>query len=259
VLLTPEPPTPVSSTQPILSLENLWVAYPHCPPALENIHYQSPLPGNNVNNVKAPSIAIIGPNGAGKTTLLKALAGLVSPLRGTIRLFGVPHTPERVAEWVAYVPQHVSVDDRFPTTPLDIALMGLYCRIGFARRIKDHHKQEAMHALQQVGMHRHAHAPYGTLSGGQKQRVFLARALASQARLYLMDEPLNGIDKEGQTIILDIFAQITDNGGAIVCVHHALGTVQQHFTHALLLNKTLIKSGSSADVCQDEVLRRAYQ
>ena len=244
----------MSSISPILVLDHVWVAYPHRPPAVENICYTTPLPQNG----KGHAIAIIGPNGAGKTTLLKALAGLLPLSSGEMRLFGVPHSRSHVAESVAYVPQHHEIDARFPTTPLDIVLMGLYRRIGFARRIKDHHKQQAMHALQQVRMHQHAKAAYGTLSGGQKQRVFVARALASRAKLYLMDEPLNGIDKEGQEIILDIFDTITQQGGSLLCVHHALRTVKRHFSHVLLLNKTLIDAGTSDEVCQDDNLRRAY-
>ncbi|MBC6444561.1 MAG: metal ABC transporter ATP-binding protein [Alphaproteobacteria bacterium GM202ARS2] len=244
----------MSEVRPILTLEHVWAGYPHAPPVLENICYQSPLPRDG----KGHAIAIIGPNGAGKTTLLKVLAALLPVSAGAITLFGMPLTAERVADKVAYVPQHHTIDARFPTTPLDIVLMGLYRRIGFARRIKDHHKQEAMLALEQVRMHQHAHAPYGTLSGGQKQRVFIARALVSRAQLYLMDEPLNGIDKEGHAIILDSFHRITQQGGLLLCVHHALATVKEHFSHALLLNKTLIKDGTSIDVCQDETLKQAY-
>ena len=239
---------------PVLSLDNVSVAYANGDVILQNISYRSPPMHNNVG----ACIALIGPNAAGKTTLLRAITARLPLQSGVIRLYGKDNNPTTVAELVAYIPQHHAIDASFPICPLDIALMGMYRRIGFGRRIKEHHKQQAMHALNLVNMHHHAHKPFGTLSGGQRQRCFIARALVSTAKLYLLDEPFTAIDTSGQELIFALFDRLCAEGKTILCVHHHIDKLHRHFSHALLLNKTCLAAGKTEDVCQKELLARAY-
>ncbi|MBC6497465.1 MAG: metal ABC transporter ATP-binding protein [Alphaproteobacteria bacterium GM7ARS4] len=261
--------------QPRLVLQHVSVSYHHSTShALQDVSYHSPWP-------KKGSVAIIGPNGAGKSTLLKAILGLTPLCAGRILLNGdtiaqasMPsHTMKRrpyhlqkhradntpvCPPMCAYVPQQHSVDWSFPAHVLDVALMGMYPRIGFGRPIKEHHRQEAMHYLKQVQLQEHHHTPLKHLSGGQRQRLFIARALASKARLYLMDEPFSAIDAQGEKIILDVMDSLIDKHVAIFCVHHHLDAVKKHFPYVMLLNKTIIASGKTQEICTPATLQKAY-
>src|SRR5262245_4585109 len=138
------------------------------------------------------SVALIGPNGAGKTTLIKAILGLVPIVSGRIEVLGT--TPEGARAQVAYVPQAEALDPEFPVSVLQVVLMGRYRRIGWVRRPTRAHKAAALSALDEVGLVGRAHDRFGVLSGGQRQRVLLARAVAQEARLLLLDEPFTGVD-----------------------------------------------------------------
>lgn len=201
-------------------------------------------------------IAIVGPNGAGKSTLLKAILGLIPPLTGKISIFGSPYAEKR--SWVGYVPQRESVDWDFPTNAIDVVSMGLYGRVGWFRHLTRDHKKIAMESLEKVGMADFAHRQISQLSGGQQQRVFLARALAEDARLYLMDEPFAGVDATTEAAIFTLLRELRDKGRTVVAVHHDLQTVAEYFDHVVLLNMRLVASGPVATTFTKENLQRTY-
>ncbi len=201
-------------------------------------------------------MAIVGPNGAGKTTLIKAILGLIKPAAGQIRVLGKPY--EKVASLVGYVPQRGSVDWDFPTSVLDVVLMGLYGRLGWIRRPRQKERQEALAALEKVEMVDYSDRQISQLSGGQQQRVFLARALVQDADVYLMDEPLQGVDATTEHAIIDILHTLRSSGKTVIVVHHDLQTVAAYFDEVLLLNIRRIISGKIGEVFTDENLRLTY-
>ncbi|HSG56871.1 MAG TPA: ABC transporter ATP-binding protein, partial [Paracoccaceae bacterium] len=150
--------------------------------------------------------AIVGPNGAGKSTLLKAVLGLVKPLSGEVRLFGL--SLSRARDRIAYVPQRASVDWDFPARVIDVVVMGLHRELGLLRRVRPEHLDRAHACLARVGMQDFATRQIGQLSGGQQQRVFLARALVQQADLYLLDEPFAGVDAATEKAIIAVLKEL---------------------------------------------------
>jgi manganese/zinc/iron transport system ATP- binding protein len=200
--------------------------------------------------------AIVGPNGAGKSTLIKTALGLVQPLTGHFEFFGKSF--REVDGRVSYVPQRTSVDWDFPVTSLDVVCMGLYRKIGWFRPVRARHRKRAMEALAEVGMQDYAKRQISQLSGGQQQRVFLARALVQDAELFLMDEPLAGVDVATEKTIINTLHRIRDQGRTAMVVHHDLDTVSEYFDRVLLLNQHIIAEGASDDVMTPENLKQAY-
>lgn len=201
-------------------------------------------------------IAIVGPNGAGKSTLLKAVLGLVRPLTGWAKIYGAPYSQRR--SWVGYVPQRESVDWDFPTSALDVVTMGLYGRIGWFRRPSSKHTALARKCLEKLGMSEYEQRQISQLSGGQQQRVFLARALAQEARLYLMDEPFAGVDATTERAVLALLKDLRNEGKTVVAVHHDLQTVAEYFDYVVLLNMRLVAAGPVATTFTQENLQRTY-
>lgn len=201
-------------------------------------------------------IAIVGPNGAGKSTLLKAILGLVKPITGWVKVFDAPYEQRR--SWVGYVPQRESVDWDFPTNALDVVRMGLYGGLGWVRRPGRHEREIALSCLEHVGIRELAHRQISQLSGGQQQRVFLARALAQQARLYLMDEPFAGVDATTERAILSLLHELKGEGRTVVAVHHDLQTVAEYFDHVVLLNMRLVAAGPVEQAFTPENLHQTY-
>lgn len=185
--------------------------------------------------------AIIGPNGAGKSTLLKAALGVIPRLSGEVSIFGTPI--DRVRDRIAYVPQRASVDWDFPTTVIDVVQMGLYRKVGLIGRLSGRMTAKAQDCLERVGMGDFAGRQIGQLSGGQQQRVFLARALAQDADLYLLDEPFAGVDAATERAIIDVLKLLRSEGKAVVAVHHDLSTVRDYFEHVFLINVRRIAEG----------------
>jgi len=231
-----------------LSVQNLSVHY-HLrdEPALSSIDFEAK-PG--------ALTAIIGPNGAGKSTFLKAVMDLI-PATGDIKIFGKDIKSQR--NKIAYMPQRSSVDWDSPVSALDVAVMGLYSRIGLLKPVRKKHKEEALSFLEQVGMEDYAHRQIGQLSGGQQQRVFMARTLAQNADLYLMDEPLAGVDSATEKVIIDILMKLKAQGKTLLVVHHDLQSVGNFFDSALLLSKTKIAQGPVKDVLSPDNLTKAYK
>jgi manganese/zinc/iron transport system ATP- binding protein len=200
--------------------------------------------------------AIIGPNGAGKSTLLKAALGIIRPLSGQSLAWGQPLAAQR--DRIAYVPQRSSVDWDFPTRVLDVVLMGQYRSLGLLGRIRGSDRKAAMACLARVGMDGFADRQIGQLSGGQQQRVFLARALAQNADLYLLDEPFAGVDAATEKAIIAVLKDLRLQGKTVVCVHHDLATVPDYFDNVFLINTTKVAEGPLHQSFTQHNLQLAY-
>ena len=200
--------------------------------------------------------AVVGPNGSGKSTLLKAALGLVPAESGHVRVLGRPLRQAR--RRIAYVPQRDAVDWDFPITVREVVEMGRHPHRGWVRRLlrEDHALVDA--ALERVGMRALADRQIGRLSGGQRQRAFVARALAQDADLLVLDEPFVGIDARTEAALLDVLAGVRDAGRSVVMVHHDLRTVRDVVDHALLLNVRAVAEGPPVQVLAPDLLRRAY-
>jgi manganese/zinc/iron transport system ATP- binding protein len=200
--------------------------------------------------------AIVGPNGAGKSTLLRAALGLLPADAGQSLIDG---RPARTAlDRVAYVPQREAIDWDFPITVREVVEMGRYAAAGWFRRVPRSQREIVDQCLERVGMGPFADRQIGDLSGGQRQRVFIARALAQQAPLMLLDEPFAGIDARTEASLLDLLARLRDEGDSIVVVHHNIATARAAFDWALLLNVRAIACGPAADALAPERVRAAY-
>jgi manganese/zinc/iron transport system ATP- binding protein len=233
-------------TAPALEVNDLTVAY-RDRPVLWDIDLSVP---------QGVLMAIVGPNGAGKSTLLKAILGLVPAAAGQVLVHGSPYHAR--GGIVAYVPQRESVDWDFPTSVLDVVMMGTYGRLGWFRRPGRGERQAAMEALERVEMQEFAQRQIRQLSGGQQQRVFLARALVQGARLYLMDEPFQGVDARTERAIVDVLRALRAEGATVVAVHHALQTVPEYFDRVALLNVRRVADGPVREVFTPANLRLTY-
>jgi len=200
--------------------------------------------------------AIIGPNGAGKSTFLKAALGLIPAVSGQVTVFGQDVAEAR--DRIAYVPQRASVDWDFPTTVIDVVLMGGYRRLGLFKRLSRAERSRAMDALARVGMDGFAERQIGQLSGGQQQRVFLARALAQDADLYLLDEPFAGVDAATERAIIDVLKRLKADGKSVIAVHHDLVTVPRYFDHVFLINVRRMAEGPVETTFTGEALAQTY-
>ena len=201
-------------------------------------------------------LGVIGPNGAGKSTLLKAVVGLLKPAKGTVACFGQPL--QKVRRRVGYMRQASSVDWDFPTTVSDVVLMGTYGGLGWFRRPGTKERDVAVAALKRVGIPHLAHRPISQLSGGERQRTFLARLLAQQPDLLLLDEPFAGVDAASQDAITSVLHELRDEGRTVVIVHHDLATVPTLCDWTCLLNRTVMGFGPTKDVFTDEMVKQAY-
>ena len=201
--------------------------------------------------------AIVGPNGAGKSTLLRGILGLLKPVSGAVQLWGKPLSA--VHKQIAYVPQRGSVHWDFPTTVFDVVLMGRYAHLGLVRRPGKEDRALAMEALDKMKMADFADRQISELSGGQKQRVFIARALAQDAQLYIMDEPLAGVDETTERIIMDKFVDLQRENRTVIAVHHDLSTLNVYFDYLVVLNRTVKASDYLAKLDKEAALARAYR
>ena len=230
---------------PPLAVAHLTVAYGERP-AVWDVTWAAP-PGLT---------AIVGPNGAGKSTLLKATLGLVPALSGEVRFFGRPL--EEVRDRIGYLPQRASVDWDFPATALDVVCMARYPRMRWWGPVPKRHRDAARAALDQVGMAEFADRQIGRLSGGQQQRVFLARALAQDADLVLMDEPFAAVDAATEQAIVLVLRDLAARGRHVVAVHHDLGTVPEYFASVLLLNARVFAAGPVAEAFTPQAIGATY-
>lgn len=229
-----------------LSIHDMTVAY-HGRRVLWDIDYAAPA---------GKLVAIVGPNGAGKSTLIKSVLELVPLTDGQVRFFGQTYRQQRSR--IGYVPQRTSVDWDFPVNALDVVTMGLYRKIGWFRPVTRAFRQQALAALERVGLAEFAGRQISELSGGQQQRVFLARALVQDADLYLMDEPFAGVDAATERAIVELLRELRSRGKSALVVHHDLQTVAEYFDEVLLLNVRLVASGPVDQVFTAENLRKTY-
>jgi manganese/zinc/iron transport system ATP- binding protein len=234
-----------SATNP-LSVHAMTVAYQQ-KPVLWDIDYDVPAES---------LVAIVGPNGAGKSTFIKACLGLLPRAAGTVEFWGKQYS--EVRRKVGYVPQRGSVDWDFPISAEEVVAMGRYAMIGWCRPVTRAHREVAVRCLEEVGMADFAKRQINQLSGGQQQRVFLARALAQEAELYLMDEPFAGVDAMTEKAIVAVLQSLQSAGKTVVCVHHDLATVPEYFDHVLLINARVIGAGTITSAFTEENLRKTY-
>lgn len=231
----------------MVQVEDLTVAYEDIP-VLWDI---------DLNIPKGVLMAVVGPNGAGKSTLIKAMIKLVKPITGRVTYEG--HSYEEKRKKISYVPQRGSADWDFPTTVLDVVMMGRYGHLGWIKRPGKNEKIKAMEALSKVGMTDFYKRQISQLSGGQQQRVFLARALVQDADLYFMDEPFQGVDATTEKAIIAILKALREAGKTVIVVHHDLQTVEDYFDEVTLLNVEVIASGPVKEVFTEDIINKAYR
>lgn len=202
--------------------------------------------------------ALVGINGSGKSTLFKAIMGFVPMSTGTVEILGSPAGRALKRNTVAYVPQNEDIDWNFPVLVEDVVMMGRYGHMGMFRRpSKKDHEQVAV-ALERVGLQDFRQRQIGELSGGQKKRVFLARALAQEGRVILLDEPFTGVDVKTEESIIELMRGLRDEGRVMLVSTHNLGSVPQFCDHVVLINRTVLASGPAKEVFTLPNLEEAF-
>jgi manganese/iron transport system ATP-binding protein len=237
---------PLASAGTALVLDDATIAYDTVPV----------LEGVNGRVHAGETVALLGPNGAGKSTLIKAALGLLPVVHGSITVLG--RTPAAARTDVAYVPQADTLDPEFPISVSQVVLMGRYRKAGWLRRPGRADRRIAAEALELVGLADRARHRFGVLSGGQRQRVLLARAIAQQPRLLLLDEPFNGVDLVSQDALLNAISTLKQGGAAVVISTHDLTLAHLACDTACLLNRHMYGFGPVGDVLTPERLRAAY-
>ena len=216
---------------PILAVEHLAVSYGK-KPVLKDLSLSLP-PGS--------ILGILGPNGTGKTTFLKCLTGLLAPTAGHVMVGGRPltaYTPRKLAKEIGYVPQYTG--SGLGTTVMDTVLLGRFPHLGlFRRSYTEEDKAFVFHLLQRLHLEGFAFRDIRQLSGGERQRVFIARALAQESDLYIMDEPLAGVDETTERIVMDKFVALQKEKKTVIAVHHDLSTLDDYFDYLVVLNRTV--------------------
>jgi manganese/iron transport system ATP-binding protein len=232
-----------------LSVHGLTVTYPNGNTALDNATF----------DMRAGTICgLVGINGSGKSTLFKAIMGFQRPSSGEVRIYGLPVKEAQRQNLVAYVPQSEDVDWSFPVLVEDVVMMGRYGRMGFMRRASAADRAKVTEALDRVGMTAFRHRQIGELSGGQRKRVFLARALAQEGRLILLDEPFTGVDVKTENAIVDLMRQLAAQGHVMLVSTHNLGSVPDFCDEVVLLNRTVLAAGPTATTFTQANLERAF-
>jgi manganese/zinc/iron transport system ATP- binding protein len=231
---------------PALELHDLTVSYAK-KPVLYGVDVQVP---------QGALVGIIGPNGAGKSTMIRAIMGLLPLSSGWVQIFG--ESFEKARHRVGYVPQREQVDWDFPVNVMDVVMMGRYGRLGWLKRPTREDRRIAEESLEKVGMLPFRNRQIANLSGGQQQRVFLARALAQQSDLYLMDEPFAGVDATTERAIISLLRDLKEQGKTILVVHHDLTTAKEYFDHLMLLNMRLVACGKTEDIFTVDLLQKTY-
>lgn len=212
-----------------IQIRDLWVTFNH-QPVLEDVTL----------DIEANTcVGVLGPNGAGKSTLLKVILGLISPTRGEVLVFGEdPRQGRRQGNLIGYLPQRPLTNPHFPVSALDVVLMGRYGRIGLGRRLKREDREAALAHLAHLGIPHLAHRPISDLSGGEQQRVFIARALAVDPRLLVLDEPTISLDACSQDEVYDLVKRLKDELQlTVIMVSHDIGAVASHVDDIVCLNR----------------------
>ncbi|MDH2925452.1 manganese/iron transport system ATP-binding protein [Nicoletella semolina] len=202
--------------------------------------------------------ALIGVNGGGKSTLFKSIMGLVSPLTGSVLLNNLPVKKALKQNRVAYVPQSEEVDWQFPVSVYDVVMMGRYGYMNFLRRPSSTDKLKVKEAMQRVGVELLQNRQIGELSGGQKKRVFLARALAQESDIILLDEPFTGVDVKTENAIVDLLKQLREEGHLILVSTHNLASIPSFCDQVLMINRTLLAAGKTENTFTNQNLEKVF-
>lgn len=232
-----------------IEVKNLTVAYRNGVTALRDASFTVP---------QGSVTALVGVNGAGKSTLFKALMGLLPHTSGQVRIMGGTVEQALAGNLVAYVPQAEEVDWTFPVLVEDVVMMGRYGHMGFFRRSRANDRQAVDAALARVGMTDFRHRQIGELSGGQKKRVFLARAVAQEAQVILLDEPFTGVDVKTEEAIIALLKAMRDEGRVMLVSTHDLGSVPEYCDRVVMVKGTVLASGPTATTFTPENLKRAF-
>ncbi|MHA7153591.1 metal ABC transporter ATP-binding protein [Arthrobacter sp. TMN-50] len=207
---------------------------------------------------RARICGLIGVNGSGKSTLFKCLMGLVQPQAGVVAIFGTDHRTARRNNLVAYVPQSEDVDWTFPLSVGDVVLMGRYGRMPQSRRASRADRDAVDEALGRVGLSQHRHRQIGELSGGQKKRAFVARSIAQDAQLLLLDEPFAGVDKTSEGTLISLLQELRDEGRTALISTHDLAGIPELCDEAVLLHNRVLAHGLPEDVLTHDKLALAF-
>jgi manganese/iron transport system ATP-binding protein len=231
--------------QPILDVHHLTVRY-NGRAALEDIDFHLH---------EGERIAVVGPNGAGKSTLFKVVAGVLQPSAGEVNIFG---SRPRGHVCIAYIPQRSQVDWNFPVSVADVVMMGRSAKLGPLNWPRKKDWDFVHHALETVELSDLASRQIGELSGGQQQRMFIARALAQEAELTLMDEPLTGLDTPSQEGLLSLLDRLKRENVTVMVATHDLDQAARYFDRIMLLNHRMIAFGNPQEVLHTDNLLQAY-
>ncbi|MGV3649819.1 MAG: manganese/iron ABC transporter ATP-binding protein [Devosia sp.] len=237
------------SALPSIAVENVTVAYPNGTVALRDASFR--IGGGSI-------CGLVGVNGSGKSTLFKAIMGFVTPRQGKVTIAGKPVAEALRNNLVAYVPQAEEVDWNFPVLVEDVVMMGRYGHMGFFRLASPKDRQAVDAALEKVGMTSFRKRQIGELSGGQKKRVFLARALAQEARIILLDEPFTGVDVTTEQAIIALMGELRDAGHLMLVSTHNLGSIPDFCDQVVLVNRTVIAAGPTAKTFTQANLEKAF-
>lgn len=202
--------------------------------------------------------ALVGVNGSGKSTLFKSIMGFVKPIKGSVTLSGMEVNKALKQNIVSYVPQAEDVDWNFPVLVEDVVMMGRYGHMNFLRIPSKKDKSMVSEALEKVGMSEFSKRQIGELSGGQKKRVFLARSIAQEGQIILLDEPFTGVDVKTELAIMELLKQMRDEGRLMLVATHNLGSIPDFCDHTVLLNKTILDAGTTADVFTPANLEKTF-
>ena len=205
---------------------------------------------------KGDFFGIVGPNGAGKTTLLKAILGLLKPIKGEITFL---KNGRRRKKSTGYVPQHASVDEIFPITTLEMVLMGRYAKMGIFKRPKNRDYKIANKMLKNVGMKNLSKRNYRELSGGQKQRTLIARAMVGEPNILILDEPVEGMDIQGEIAIMELIKTLqTEYALTVILVCHDLNIVANYVKTLSIIHKNTLKLGPVDSILNEETMSKVY-
>ncbi|WP_044470269.1 ATP-binding cassette domain-containing protein [Mannheimia massilioguelmaensis] len=202
--------------------------------------------------------ALVGVNGSGKSTLFKSLMGLIQPQQGDIRLCGFTIEKALKQNLISYVPQSEDVDWQFPVSVYDVVMQGRYGYMNFLRIPSQQDKQKVQEAMARVNIEHLLHRQIGELSGGQKKRVFLARALAQQSQVILLDEPFTGVDVKTENAIVELLSQLRQEGHLILVSTHNLGSVPDYCDQVVMINRTIIASGKTETTFTQQNLEAVF-
>lgn len=238
-----------AATTASLGVRDVTVTYPNGTRALVDASFE----------LGAGTIAaLVGVNGSGKSTLFKAIMGFVAPSSGEVRIAGLDSESAMQRNLVAYVPQAEEVDWDFPVLVEDVVMMGRYGHMGFLRIPSSEDKAKVAEALERVGMAEFRDRQIGELSGGQKKRVFLARALAQEALIILLDEPFTGVDVKTEAAIIALMRELRSGGHLMLVSTHNLGSVPDFCDHVVLIDRTVLAAGPTAETFTQANLERAF-